>query len=247
MLSALTYFRVCRHAWFVLLFLRITPLQAQEKETFMHRRIMMERISGMTSGMSIPLMPPPERKVVGDVYLNPEYWNTTFVLYDGETTATYPARLDLKTNMFDVKAERGLASLRGNLVRSVMCVQSPQYFVNGREFVNEKGVPFNGFFQILSEGELTLLKMVELVFKPADISPSHNVGSPDDRFLKNVRLYYTSGNVALKLPGKKKMLRLFEKHATAMEKYIEENLIDLSQENHIKSSFDYYNSLDIEK
>jgi hypothetical protein len=226
--------------------------QAAESN-YLHNRTVMERVplAGQT-GNTIMLgnLTVSTPGTVGDVYLNKDYRITTFWLYDENRVAQgYASRLDLQRNEFDIHMGKGngIKALSGTKVRTLVMADSltktPQYFVNGQEYKGKDGAPYVGFFQILSEGELTLLKMTRVTFKPADHNPTHYTGSKDNRFIKHTDLYYATGTNALELPNRKGTIKLMESRKAEIDKFIKVNEIDLSVERHIIALFDYYNSI----
>lgn len=239
-----------RIIFFAIAFVTLGSAAAQES-SYLHNRITLERMGSQgAGGASVPLasMGAPKPGIVGDVYLNQDYRNATFLLYDENKVAKgYPSKLDLQRNEFDIKLQVGIRTLAGSQVKSLVwsdsASQMPQYFVNGKEFKDAEDAPYYGFFQILAEGELTLLKMTTLTFKPADRAVVHSVGNKDNQFLKKAKLYYAIGPTALKLPGKKGIRQLFGPHMDAMLKFIEVNQIDLDKESHVQATFEYFNSL----
>lgn len=233
--------------------LAVTPALSQENKDYLHNRTVMERIPlAAQGGNSVMLgnLSVSTPGTVGDVYLNPDYRITTFWLYDQDQAAAgFAARLDLQRNEFDIHMGKGngIKAMSGTKVRTLMWADSltrtPQYFVNGHEYKNEEGVPYLGFFQILSEGELTLLRMTTVSFKPADHNPTHYTGSKDNRFIKRTKLYYAVGSTALELPNRKGTLKLMESRKDEINKFIKVNELNLGNDRHIVSLFDYYNSL----
>ena len=116
--------------------------------------------------------------------------------------------------------------------------------MNGKEFRNEDDVPLLGFYQILSDGELNLLKHTELIFKPADTrNITHKVGSGDDKYTKKPHLYYVVGAKAYVLPRKKAITELFKDRKEEMDNFIKINGIDLNLDYHVVAVFDHYNAL----
>ncbi len=236
---------------FVFLLTSLVPdAIAQQDQGFLHNRALMERIPNLGTSNSVVLgnMAISTPGLVGDVYLNLDYRLATFWLYDEQKVASgLPARLDLQRNEFDVRYGNGIRALSGSRVRSLVWADSltrtPQYFVNGKEYADAESTPYLGFFQILSEGEISLLKLTRVVFKPADKNPTHTTGSKDDRFLKRTELYYAIGTKAIELPNRKGTQKLFDSRKAEMEKFIKVNEIDLSKESHLLAVFNYYNSL----
>lgn len=226
---------------------------AQNDANYLSNRTVMERIplAGTTgNAISLGSMSVSTVATVGDVYLNKDYRITTFWLYeDGKVAQGFAARLDMQRNEFDIHMGKGnpIKALPGTKVRTLVWADSltktPQYFVNGQEYKNQDDVPYIGFFQILSEGELTLLKMTRVSFKPADRNPTHSTGSKDNRFMKRTDLYYASGSTALELPGRKGILKLMESRKAEVDQFIKVNEVNLGTERHIVALFDYYNSI----
>ncbi len=221
-----------------------------QNEGYLHNRAVMERVPNLGTGNSVSLgsLSVSTPGLVGDIYLNLDYRASTFWLYDENKIAhDLQSRLDLQRNEFDVRYGKEIRALSGSRVRTLVWVDSltrtPQYFVNGKEYTDEDGTPYLGFFQILSEGEVTFLKMTRVIFKPADKNPTHSTGSKDDRFLKRSELYYAIGTKALELPNRKSTQKLFDSRKDEIAKFIKVNVIDLSKESHLVALFNYYNSL----
>lgn len=222
-----------------------------QNQDYIHNRTVMERALLAGAGgspVSLGNMSMSAPSTVGDVYLTEDYRITTFWLYENNKMGQgFAARLDLERNEFDILFGTGVRALSGSKVKTLMWLDSltrtPQYFVNAQEYKNEEEVPFLGFFQILSEGELTLLKMTGVKFKPADKSLIHNTGTKDNKFLKNVAFYVTQGTKANKLPNRKGILKLMESHKDEVVKFMDVNEISTSNERHLTAVFDYYNSL----
>ncbi len=236
----------------ILLMVTVTLAFGQESNYLHNRQVMERAMVAAAGGTAAPLgnMSASPAATVGDVYLTKDYRITTFWMYDdNKMVQGYASRLDMQRNEFDVHLGpgKGVRALPGTRVKTLMWVDSltktPQYFVNGQEYVNEEGTPYIGFFQILSEGELTLLKMTRVAFKPADHNPTHNTGVKDNRFLKSVELYYAQGKKAIELPGRKGILKLMESHKQEVSKFVDVNEINLTNERHLLALFDYYNSL----
>lgn len=235
------------------LFAFMVGLGLAQEQNYNHNRAIMERIpTAGAVGNSIALgnLSYSPTGTVGDVYLNEDYRSTSFWLYDNDQVVQgLSARLDLQRNEFDINlgAGKGIRALPGSKVRTMVWTDNfsntPQYFVNGAEYKNEDGTPFYGFFQILSEGEITLLKLNRVVFKPADRNPTHNTGSKDNRFIKRSELYYAVGNKALELPNRKGIRKLFASREEEINKFIDVNELNLGTEPHIVILFDHYNRL----
>jgi len=237
----------------VLLLFVAFGLYAQQDEAYLHKRTVMERMGSAGAGVGnnsavLGNMATSAPGLIGDVYLDEAYRNTTFMLYDGEKVINgFQARLDLQKNEFDLKVGDGVKALPGAKVKTLLWTDSKtvtqQFMINAKEFHDDEETPYVGFFQLLAEGELTLLKMTELIFKPADRNLAQSVGSKDNQFFKIPKLYYAKNGVTLKLPNRRGTMKLFESRKEEMNKFIEVNELDMSKEPHLITAFNHYNSL----
>lgn len=221
------------------------------QNSYLHNYNIIERLGSgqlVSQGGIIPGIAAPPPEVVGDVYLYPNYRITTFQLYNNDKLVEgFAARFDIRSNEFDLITKQGIRTLRGDLVKSIVWIdstsQQPQVMVNGREFVNESNVPHSGFFQILAEGNMMLLKKTEITVKDPDFHPALNVGSRDIRISKKQFLFYTKGNRAVPWPGRKEGMKVFETKVEQVKEFIKVNGLDINKEGHLRALIDFYNSL----
>ncbi len=206
-------------------------------------------LAGISNSDMLYGIPLPEGKVIGDTYLDLHWKNSTILLYEKDKLIEgYPVRYDIYLDELEIKAKNGIKVLKGNKIKSFVWVDSltqvPSYFMNGKEFKNEDNVSFTGFFQVVSDGSLPLFKKTLIEVKKANYNVQFNVGSPDDKILKKQHFYVVKGDQAMEIPtSKKKLLPLFGDKSDEVEKFIKENALTTTKEDHLKLIFDYYNSL----
>ncbi|MBL0742909.1 hypothetical protein [Chryseolinea lacunae] len=191
-------------------------------------------------------MPPPQ--VIGDTYYK-LYWSpTSLLLYTDKMVEGFPARYDIYADEVELRGKNGVRVMPSKLIKSFVWIDSvskePTYFVNAKDFLTESKAPLKGFFEVMAEGSVTLLKRMTVYVKKADYNAVLNVGNRDDKIMKESTLFYLKGSTALEVPSsKKKLLPVFGDKATAVEQYIKEKDLSLSKENDLKSVFAYYNTL----
>lgn len=215
----------------------------------MRAQTTLQQLEGISTNKDIlygiPL-PPPE--VIGDTYYT-AYWSpTSLLLYGDKMVEGFPARYDIYGDEVELRGKNGVRVMPSKMFKSFVWIDSvskePTYFVNAKDFLAESKVPLKGFFQVMTEGSVTLLKRMTVYVKKADYNMVLNVGSRDDKIMKEITLYYTKGNTAFEVPSsKKKLLPIFGDKATAVEQYIKDKDLSVSKENDVKSIFAYYNSL----
>ncbi len=193
-------------------------------------------------------IPLPSGKVIGDTYLDTRWKNFSILLYDKDKLIEgYPARYDIYLDELEVMGRNGIKVLKGDQVKSFVWADSimrvPVYFVNAKDYKNEDNVPFTGFFQVLSDGSMPLLKKTSIGIKKADYNVQLNVGSPDDKILKKVKFYTVKEKRVVELPGsRKKFLMLFDEDYEKIEQLVKDNNLSTSNEDHLVTIFQHYNS-----
>ncbi|MDL5048807.1 hypothetical protein QQ054_22600 [Oscillatoria amoena NRMC-F 0135] len=216
--------------------------------TFMQNKYLLERMSSPDQLLSgtVQTLPPAAPEVLGDDLLNPQFQKATFLLNDSSLLEGLPVKYYITRNEFDVKTKAGLRSLKGDRVKSFVWIDSaskkPQVFINAREFKRPDGSQGVGFFQLITEGNVSLLKQTEVIFKEADYHEALNVGSRDHKLIKKLHYYYLINNTFSPLP-KKKLETIFPDHQPEVQKFIKINSIDLAREDHLQALFEYYNSI----
>jgi hypothetical protein len=209
----------------------------------------LQDLDGLGLGDMLYGIPQPPGKVIGDTYLNTRWKQTSMLLYDNEKLLEgYPVRYDIKLDELEVKTRNGIKVLKGAKVKSFVWIDSltnaPEYFVNAKDYKNDDNVPYTGFFQVLNDGVLPLLRKTVLDIKKADYNIQLNVGSHDDKILKKPRFYTVKDKQLIDLPSsKKKLVSVFDDQSDEMEKYIRENNLATNKADDLKLIFIHYNSL----
>lgn len=194
----------------------------------------------------IPLEP---GSIVGNAYLNPDWKRTTFLLYDNDKMIEgYSSRYEIDRDQFEIMASGMVKVLNGKRVKSFVWVDSlsrmPHYFVNGRDFKDENNTPFSGFFEVMTEGTLSLLAKTEVVVKNPNYSVQFDMGNRDTRISKKTVFHYAQSGKIKEVPAsRKRLLPVFGEHAPAVDRFIKLNTLSLNQEGHLKAIFEHYNSL----
>jgi hypothetical protein len=194
-------------------------------------------------------IPLPEGKVIGDTYMDKHWKKSAILLYENNKMIEgFLARYDIYLDELEIKARNGIKVLKGNKIKSFVWLDSinavPAYFVNAKDFKSEDDVAFTGFFQVLSEGSVPLLKRTTLGIKKADYNIQFNVGSHDDKILKKDDFFMLKEDKVIELPSsKKKLLALFAEKEEDVERFMKDNDLGTNKEEQLKLIFDHYNSL----
>lgn len=194
----------------------------------------------------IPLEP---GSVVGNAYLDAGWNRSTFLLYDVEKMIEgFPARYEIEHDQFEIRSSTGVKVLNGEKVKSFVWIdsltRSPRYFVNGRDFKDEQHAPLSGFFEVITEGAVSLLAKTEVVVKNPTYNEKFDMGNRNTRIVKKRNYYYAGNGVVRELPyNKKKLLPLFGENASDVERFIKVNELSVNDGDHLEAIFGHYNGL----
>ncbi|MBC6367826.1 carboxypeptidase-like regulatory domain-containing protein [Algoriphagus sp. AK58] len=212
-------------------------------------RLLVER-PNFIGGNMIYGIPPEPKKVEGNFYLDKKWNLASILLYrDQQVLENFRVRYNINSNNFELLEPETfqITTLQGYRVQNIVWMDSsykvPRYFVNGMDF-REDGVPISGFFEVLVEGQLPLMRRTMAIFKESNYNTALMVGNRNDQIIKRNIYYYLKDKDLYEVPKKRKDLFLiFGDKASQIENFVIENQIDLKQTSSIFQIFTYYNSL----
>jgi hypothetical protein len=210
----------------------------------------LNRISTLNAyGNAIGGIPLPPGKVIGDTYISKNWNQGSVLLYQSETIIEgYPLRFDIEQNELEIDTKSGVKVLAADKIRNFTWIDSltrkPVFYVNAKEYVDETSTPLSGFFEVISEGTLLVMKKTTLSVRKANYVKEFDTGSRDDKIMKNDLFYYAQGNKVMPLAtSRKKFLPIFGDKAEKVKEFIDVNGMNLKEVHHLQAIFEYYNSI----
>ena len=211
-------------------------------------RLLVERPNFIGGNMFYGI-PPEPKKVEGNFYLDKKWNLASILLYkDQQVLENYRVRYNINANQFELLEPETLqvTTLQGLRVQNIVWMDSsykvPRYFVNGMDFRDE-GAPILGFFEVLVEGELPLMRRTLAVFKESNYNTALMVGNRNDQIVKRNVYFFLRGKDLYEVPKKRKeFFLIFGEKAAQMEAFVEQNEIDLKAAGSIFQVFTYFNS-----
>ena len=211
-------------------------------------RLLTER-PNFIGGNMVYGIPPEPKRVEGNFYLDQKWNIASILLYrDQEILESFRVRYQINANQFELLDPETfqVTTLQGYRVQNIVWMDSsykvPRYFVNGMDF-KEDGVPISGFFEVLIEGEIPLMRRTLAVFKESNYNVALMVGNRNDQIVKRNSYYYLIGKDLIPVPKKRKhFFPIFGEKATEVEQFFEENQLKISDPSAIFQVFTYYNS-----
>jgi len=211
--------------------------------------ISLERITdgnGLHTSDLLYGIPLPPGKVVGDTYLNSQWMRSSFIMYNVDKTfENYKIRYDIRADELEIKTPTQVKVLQGSKVRNFAVTDSlnthTAFYANARDFTLD-GAKQTGFFEVLEDGKIALLKKTEIEIKKADYNPALNIGSLDEKILKKEKYFLLQGT-RLQEVRKKKFFTAFGDRAAEVETYAAKNSLSAGDPGELQLIVRYYNSL----
>ncbi|MBA4301761.1 CarboxypepD_reg-like domain-containing protein [Algoriphagus alkaliphilus] len=210
-------------------------------------RLLVERPNFI--GNTVYGIAPEPKKLEGNFYLDNKWNVASILLYRDQTVLEgFRVRYNINSNTFELmEPENNLVStMAGQRIQNIVWMDSsykvPRYFVNGMDF-KEDNVPISGFFEVLVEGDLPLMRRTKAIFKESNYNTALMVGNRNDQIIKRNVYYYLKGKDLFEVPKKRKELfKIFGEKAAEMQAFVEENEMDLKKNGSIFQLFTNYNS-----
>ncbi|NOR76420.1 MAG: hypothetical protein GQ525_14835 [Draconibacterium sp.] len=183
-----------------------------------------------------------EDDIKGSPYLNDEFITSTIF-----TTSKYQfIDILLRYNIYNDELEFKTPT------NEVQALATPEII----EFVEFDGykmvyIPFTttkkirrGFFIVEEEGEASLFKRLEIIFKKAEEPGAYKEAEPP-KFVKKSDSYYIRINteMAKKVGSKNELLEIFPDHKDEISTFVKKNKVKTSKPEKLKELVRYYNSL----
>jgi hypothetical protein len=185
-------------------------------------------------------------RVVGDTYFDKKWNIARMMLFEKEKIIEgFYMRYDIKLDVVEINSDKGVKVLDVRRVKSIAWIDSlsnaQRFFINGRLF-QLSGTPLTGFLEVIVDGKMPLIRRMTIIEKNPDYIPAFDMGSRDVRMLKKDIFYYPVGKELNKIGSKKSLIAAFGDYAKDVESYIKINKLDIDDERHLASIFEYYNS-----
>jgi hypothetical protein len=194
-------------------------------------------------------IPPEAKKLEGNTYLDLKWNMATILLYrDQQLLEGYRARYNILSNMFELMEPTAnqISTMPGLRIQNIVWMDSsynvPRFFVNGMDFKDE-GSPISGFFEVLIDGQMPLMRRTMAVFKESNYNTALMIGNRNDQFIKRNIYYYLEGVDVKEIPtNRKKLFAIFGDKAGFMEEFAESNTLNIREPSSIFQLFTHYNS-----
>lgn len=181
--------------------------------------------------------------VKGSPYFHESFRDGIVTLFNNSRTETLSMNYNIYENRIEYSDGNTILAINGNQIKEFTFTDSGinQTFRKG---FSAGGLDENEFVHVMVDGDAKLLIKNEVSYQQ-DVS-SYGVATQQDEYISNQRIYFHIDGETdrVRRMRERNVLRSFNQHRDQLEKYTNQNRIDLSELNDVKRLFEYYNSLD---
>jgi len=181
------------------------------------------------------------------------YWNNNWMmgniyLSNDEYLKGYYLRYDMLKNQIEVIIDNRYHYITHHQIDRFEWYNADRLkaseFINGSAFILASDEKINGFLEVLTSGELTLLKR-KFVYALRESTSPTLVNDTDSEIRVFETYFLTQGENQLEEinGGRRKNMPFFEGHEKAMNKFIKDNNLRFNNEIDLITMVDYYNNL----
>ncbi len=196
-------------------------------------------------------------RLLGDIYLDSAFHKSTVFFYPevvkgydpnaSDSISGYDLRVDLREHVVEFVIGEFVKGIEPRAIRKITYQRKgatqPTVLVNTREYA---GVPEKvfGFVEVLSSGEVEVVKFSELKLRKPNYNPALVSGDKNAYYYKQPVYMYVDAQrtlIPFKAKNKKELLELLRKRASAVEKFIDDNEISLKTDADLIRVLEFYN------
>jgi hypothetical protein len=181
----------------------------------------------------------------GSYYYNDNWYIGKLELFSGEIINDYPLKLDLKFNQIDIKVNESVKIITAGAIKEIVwrnSLGSIEVLRNTSLYKDFKGS--NGFFSVLVEGNITLMKKMELTLLEGNYNGAIDAGNENSKYVKKEKYYILKDYKINKIRKSRRIVsQLLSDQITKIEEFVDANNLNLKEEDDLIRVFDYYNSL----
>lgn len=181
-------------------------------------------------------------EIIGSPYFHDAFTTGYVTLFNNDKTETLTMNYNIYENRIEYSDGNTILAIDGNQIKEFIFNHNGtnQTFRKG---YSARGLDANEFVQVMVDGPAKLLVKNEVSYLQ-DVS-SYGTATQRDEYVSNTRVYvHIDGETdRIRRLRERSVLRSFDSHREQLEQYTNENNLDLSELEHVKRLFDYYNSL----
>ena len=201
-------------------------------------------VSTQSGGLVVPIHYPSKTEGRQDQYISDSWHTGTLLLLNGDSIHQYPLKYNLTTQTVEVDVKGVVKVVPLTEVRQFYWIERGKRadYINGSGYTMT-GEPLRGCMQLLCEGKVSLFKRPFLKIQKANYRPELDVGSVENKAIREHTYYLARGRDILEVKNKSDVYDFFRQHRATVRKYAREQNLHPKEQEDFVTIVEYYNQL----
>ncbi|MCF6184691.1 MAG: hypothetical protein L3J56_08745 [Bacteroidales bacterium] len=196
-------------------------------------------------GITISTIQSKPKNIKGSVYYNNKWKIGTLELFSKQKIKDYPIRYDMKYHRIEIKTKDNVKIIPVSDVKKITYIDNngnSEVCINCSVYKNSENK--FGFYKIIYQGKISLLKKTNLQLKESNYNPTFDIGEKSKEYIKTDKYYiYTNGKISPVKKKKRQILKTFNNKAEKVEIFAKRNELSFKKDYDLSKIFNYYNNL----
>ncbi|MEA1888118.1 MAG: hypothetical protein U9N72_13010 [Bacteroidota bacterium] len=178
----------------------------------------------------------------GSPYMNEEFQEATITSSEDLVFENVPIRYNVYYDLFEVELEEGIYNLRRGGIVSKVNLEDHRFIYSTYDYLSSEG---EGYLELVMEGEYTLYKKHQVVFKEAEPAQPYQEAKPA-RFEGRDPLFYIAhgDNQSVFIRNRRSFLDIAGEKGKALKDFIKDERLRIKNEEDMLKAVEYLNSLE---
>jgi len=145
-------------------------------------------------------------KSSNELYLDESWEEIVVSINESDKNYKYPARIDILNDRVELKDSGTLKVIQGQFIKYLLIKrpgQKDRFIIRNGMFENPANHP-SGFYEVLTEGNINLLRLYGFVRLEPSYNPALDVGNKSAQIRQNEEMFIMKNNLVQELPSRKK-------------------------------------------
>lgn len=177
----------------------------------------------------------------GSPYMNEEFKKATVISSEDMVFEKVPIRYNVYYDLFEVQLEEGIYNLRRGGIVSQVNLEDHRFIYSTYDYLSSEG---EGYLELVMEGEYTLYKQHQVVFKEAEPAQPYQEAKPAKFEERDPLFYIAHGDKQpVFIRNRRSLLDIAGKKGKTLKDFIKDERLKIRNEEDMVRAVEYLNSL----
>lgn len=177
----------------------------------------------------------------GSPYMNEEFKKATVISSEDMVFEKVPIRYNVYYDLFEVQLEEGIYNLRRGGIVSKVNLEDHRFIYSTYDYLSSEG---EGYLELVMEGEYTLYKQHQVVFKEAEPAQPYQEAKPAKFEGRDPLFYIAHGDKQpVFIRNRRSLLDIAGEKEKTLKDFIKDERLKIRNEEDMVRAVEYLNSL----